>query len=502
MKILILYYIATGSIKYKIWHDGFTKAIDILKKDTLLNIEMINFFDNPKIELNNYNIVLIRWGFGSVMQTYAQNYFREKGKKCLLGIFISSTKVPSMSDIKFFDILFYETEWYKKHADLNRHSYTYHAFGVDTDIMKNLKTEKTYDYIFVGNIIGYKRPLNLLNKPGKKLAVGFLDDKQIVNELKINNIEIFDFVEYSELAKLYNKSKTCYIPCTIDGGGERAVLEARSCGINVEIEKDNPKLLELLNSDIYDSNYYAKQIKRGLFDIINANIKHALDVYKLYSESNTKIVQIGAMDGIKLDNLYPYMINNKNIKAYLFEPVKYYFDKLVDNYKEAEGHFILLNYAISNIDGEIDFNIIDPKEIEDNKLPDFLMGISSIYDDRNSLSREYWLTRGKIHTQRYGWTYENLIEKNIRKIKVKSIKVSTFLKRYNLNTIDILVIDAEGSDFNIIKDFLNEIKPKYIKFEYNNLPNNELEECKNLLLFNNYKTIFYSGQDCLAIYLN
>ena len=130
------------------------------------------------------------------------------------------------------------------------------------------------------------------------------------------------------------------------------------------------------------------------------------------------------------------------------------------------------------------------------------MGISSIYNNRNSLSQSYWKNRGKILTEKFGWTYDNLIKNNIRKIRVNSIKAQTFIKKYGINKIDILVMDCEGHDYCIIKDFLKEIKPKYIKFEYNNLPKNELDECTNLLLFNNYKIILFNSQECLAIYLN
>lgn len=462
---------------------------------------MINFYDNPNIELNNYDIVLIKWGFGSLMQNYAQNYFKTRPKKCMIGIFISSIRIPTDLDINFFDVMFYETEWFKIYANLNRHNNIYHAFGIDTSIMKRISLVKKYDYIFVGNITEYKRPLNLINKKGKKLVVGFLDNKKIIDELKNNGIDVLDFVDYSELARLYNMSKTCYLPCRVDGGGERAVLEARACGINVEIEEDNKKLYELLKSDIYDSDYYCNQIKRGLMDVINTKIKYDTDLFELYKSTSITVVQIGAMDGIKFDKTHLYFLNNSNIRAFLIEPVKYYFDKLVENYKNASGHITLINRAISNIDGEINFNIIDPHEIEKNKLPEFLMGISSIYDDRNSLSENYWLTRGKIHTEKYGWTYDGLIKKYKRKIKVNSIRSDTFLKTYFVNKIDVLIIDAQGYEFHILKDFLQYIKPKYIKIDYNNLLKNELEQCKDLFLINNYRTIFYSGQEALAIYL-
>ena len=59
-------------------------------------------------------------------------------------------------------------------------------------------------------------------------------------------------------------SKNVYIPASIQGGGERAVLEARACNIKVTIEDDNPKLKELLTSQIYDHHYYSDQLNYGI----------------------------------------------------------------------------------------------------------------------------------------------------------------------------------------------------------------------------------------------
>jgi hypothetical protein len=59
-------------------------------------------------------------------------------------------------------------------------------------------------------------------------------------------------------------AKAVYVPDDVLGGGERAVLEARSLGVDVVIEEDNPKLAELLDSPIYDHAYYATQLSFGI----------------------------------------------------------------------------------------------------------------------------------------------------------------------------------------------------------------------------------------------
>jgi len=73
------------------------------------------------------------------------------------------------------------------------------------------------------------------------------------------------FSNYSSNTFLeYNRAKIVYIPANIIGGGERAVLEARACGCKVEVEPDNPKLQELLNCPLWDTNYYTDQLVKGI----------------------------------------------------------------------------------------------------------------------------------------------------------------------------------------------------------------------------------------------
>lgn len=55
-----------------------------------------------------------------------------------------------------------------------------------------------------------------------------------------------------------------FMPDALRGGGERAVLEARLLGVEVEVAEDNPKLAELVTSPIYDHAYYARKLLYGV----------------------------------------------------------------------------------------------------------------------------------------------------------------------------------------------------------------------------------------------
>lgn len=259
-------------LKYLNWHDGFVKAIKILIKEYDYNISIFNLEKEKYIDFNEYNCIIIKSNklVEDLLNSKYNNWlkiWKLKIKICCIG---NSKWIPDKKGIEMFDILLYETDWYYKFASLNRHNYAFKAFGVDTDIMKPIKIKKEFDCIFVGSVCKYKRPLKILNIQGKKCIIGQLTDKNIISKLKDNkDIKVYNFQSYENLSLFYNKSKLCYVPCILQGGGERAVLEARACGIPVKIENDNPKLKELLNGKIYTSYDYASQINKAIITYIN-----------------------------------------------------------------------------------------------------------------------------------------------------------------------------------------------------------------------------------------
>ena len=58
---------------------------------------------------------------------------------------------------------------------------------------------------------------------------------------------------------------------------------------------------------------------------------------------------------------------------------------------------------------------------------------------------------------------------NLKKIKINAFKLQTLLEKLNIDNIDFLNIDAEGSDYKVISSLdLNKIRPKMICIEENN----------------------------------
>lgn len=252
----------------KIWKDGLWAALEILKRDfKLVKWNLHNNHSKPNV---SYDFALGWGGFSSSVDIIMRNIKGPKGL-CLGGYGFTD-------NISDYDVLFYECEWAKKWFEKYARKpikNLVHAFGVNSDIYYQIPHKlKIYDYLSVGSFSLWKRHTKMINKKGARMVIGEIqkgnpqESYSIILPLLQHGVAISDMVDPILLSRLYNVSKKVYIPAEVMGGGERAVLEARACGVPVEIESDNPKLKELLDGPIYDHNYYADQLKQGILDVI------------------------------------------------------------------------------------------------------------------------------------------------------------------------------------------------------------------------------------------
>lgn len=251
-----------------IWEDGLQAALKKLEKE--YDVTYLNLSDKDADKAMSKAFMhdfVLGWGaFNSPVDQWMvaakANFPTRKYGLCIAG----NAFPPETMDR--YDVLFYETEWYK--PQIEEHPNTVHAFGVNTDIYFKQPSPPLWDWITVGSFSFWKRQEKLLNKQGMILAVGEiqmgnLDESMvIIGPLMVQGCMVSNMVHPTRLNELYNSSLNCYIPAEINGGGERAVLEARACGLKVEVEDDNPKLKELCYSDIWDHHYYAKQLQKGI----------------------------------------------------------------------------------------------------------------------------------------------------------------------------------------------------------------------------------------------
>lgn len=284
--IAVIYYIPeSNKEKYLNWEDGFTKAIEKLGED--YKVKWINLADNnpSSEELNKFDFLIVKSCWNWIVDKYIRSL---KGLHVARGIAISCSLIPKKSWAWFYDVLWYETEWYKKEIDFHPNKFL--AFGINSDVFKPTNAVKEYDVLGIGAITKIKRfeKFNALNQK-KKILIGSTKnaDYNEVKEGLSEEIEIIEYVSQKELAQFINKSSLVYIPSEINGGGERAVLEALSCGIPVKVESDNFKLRSLIEGNSLISIYdYLFGLKRGIESLMVDN------VYKtnLIEPSNNLIV--------------------------------------------------------------------------------------------------------------------------------------------------------------------------------------------------------------------
>lgn len=248
------------------WLDGLHMALDELAKEWEITYFNPTVEDLPKGKFD----FMLGWGFFNAPAAYflqSDESHTPKGL-CLAG---NGIDLPQTNP---YSIIFHETDWVKdNYLDGYKGCKFKKAFGVNTALFSQVPvaTPIVFDYLGVGSLSTWKRWDKMKAKKGIRLVVGEfqkdneLESTAIIHDLVTHNVMVSNQVHPYDLANLYSWARTVYIPAGIHGGGERAVLEARSCGCNVEIEPDNPKLQELLDlKDIPTHLDYAKALKEGI----------------------------------------------------------------------------------------------------------------------------------------------------------------------------------------------------------------------------------------------
>ena len=193
------------------------------------------------------------------------------------------------------------------------------------------------------------------------------------------------------------------------------------------------------------------------------------------------LIQIGANDGVSHDHLHN-IIKKFKLESLLLEPINKYFLDLMKNYSNYKN--VRFENSALSINNEILFLYkVNPEYF--NKYGTLSNGISSFY---------------KEHLLKHGIKKNHIIQE-----KVNQISFDELLKKYNINSFDLLLIDTEGYDCHIVNDFflkIPKIKPIII-FEWSHIKNDELENTLNAIINKNY-SFFPIGDDifCFPIERN
>lgn len=198
-------------------------------------------------------------------------------------------------------------------------------------------------------------------------------------------------------------------------------------------------------------------------------------VIKDYLKASNKefnFIQIGAHDGEWCDPINRY-IKQYHWHGLLVEPQLNAFKKLVENYSN-EPQLKFENALILN-QNKTDVSLYTVRHEDGNEALFKLAYMARL--DRASLVRE--LSNFGLQNA------DSLVEE----IKVPALTIPTLLKKHNLQTLDLLVIDTEGYDFEILKMFdLNAIKPAIIQLEIVHLSAEDKDACLAHLASHGYRT--------------
>ena len=224
------------------------------------------------------------------------------------------------------------------------------------------------------------------------------------------------------------------------------------------------KMSEALGYKLVNKDLVKNQRSLDSHSLIN----NRLILKLIFNHNNIKnLIQIGANDGKRFDEISKFIKKNNELKAILVEPVKKYFEELKKNYKDF-NNIKLENSAISK-NNEINFLYC----VKDKYLKNYQDHIKGV----NSHEIKHLLNH-------------NVKESHIEKIKVETLTFQNLIKKYNLTEIDLLYIDVEGYDDKIVLDFLDNSKLRPILiFEYVHIKNTSLKILIKRLLNENYKLL-------------
>lgn len=155
--------------------------------------------------------------------------------------------------------------------------------------------------------------------------------------------------------------------------------------------------------------------------------------------------QVGAHVGPSNEDAL-FNINLENKTLILIEPVPYLFTQLKDNYskKASTNNVIFKNIAVSNTDSILQLYIPSPLNNWSN-YPSWASQLASVNEEHIKKHLPYLL---------------------VDRINVQCYRLNTLIKDMNISSIEHLLVDTEGHDYDILMDLnLSILKPRNITFE-------------------------------------
>lgn len=176
-------------------------------------------------------------------------------------------------------------------------------------------------------------------------------------------------------------------------------------------------------------------------------------------------LEIGAMDGVQYDVMYEHAKTGA-WDGVLVEPMPDMFASLKKNYEGVKG-LRFANCAIDTRNGMIKMTRANPELIRRGIFPPEYMGMTT------STRREAFFQRGKLTKEQ-----EALVESGLIDVEVPCCTLPQLIDDFKISKIDLLIIDTEGSDWQIAQQFdLGLFKPRMICLEYAHFSDQDKNAC-------------------------
>jgi FkbM family methyltransferase len=191
------------------------------------------------------------------------------------------------------------------------------------------------------------------------------------------------------------------------------------------------------------------------------------------------VVIVGANDGKLVDPIYPLLRRNRSWQALLIEPVPYLFERLKRNYGK-NSRFRYARVAIADCARTMPFYYVSEEaRREVPHAPILWEAIGSF-------------NRANLEKHLAG-PYDRFIVEEM----LEAIPLATVLERERVARIDVLIIDAEGYDWEVLKQLdLKCFSPLVIFYEHKLLSSADKAACRQML--HNYE-IEDLGYDDLCV---
>ena len=204
--------------------------------------------------------------------------------------------------------------------------------------------------------------------------------------------------------------------------------------------------------------------------------------HRLEHREQLFFLQVGANDGKQSDPLWALISRHPLWEGLMVEPLPHYFDQLRSLYSKRPG-IQLANVAVSETAGERALYQLSPEayEVFGDRLPNWWTGVASF---------------DAAHVARH---FEPRVHPYIVTEQVRCEPLLDILRRFDVQTINLLLIDVEGYDLHVLEQFdFARYRPQLVLYEHENLTPDSQRRSEALLVNAGYTFRRFAG-DTLAV---